>query len=71
MESLNVSSPTNQKNHNLKSPSSAPSRRQWSLPRRLMSIGFTGLNRTHSNIESKVYTRQNASEEYENIKYIE
>ncbi|CAG2181473.1 unnamed protein product [Oppiella nova] len=55
-----------------KSPMSAPTnKRQWSLPRRLMSMGFTGLNRTTSNIEPRTYTRSNGIEEAEDIKYID
>lgn len=36
---------------NVNNPKGA--RRTWSLPRRLMSFGFTGLSRTTSNIESR------------------
>ncbi|CAG2108635.1 unnamed protein product, partial [Medioppia subpectinata] len=51
---------------------SAPTgKRQWSLPRRLMSMGFTGLNRTTSNIEPRTYTRSNGIEETDDIKYID
>jgi len=71
METLSFSSPANPKIHALRSSASSPTRRQWSLPRRLMSMGFTGLSRTTSNIESKTYSRHNCSEEYSHIKYIE